>query len=193
MWMLRYQWNFLGRDLPFSQGDVKIRDKPAASLAFATLGNRGLYTRYSTEGGGQLDGFESGGPGRYSLRQYLFEAAFQYGGFSFQHELHYKDVTDNETAALTELAGAYAQAGFFPWALTHALPRPLELAVRWAFVDPDRQVPEDDRHELIFCANWFFAGHDNKLTADFSRLDLDQADGPTLRDHRLRVQWDISF
>jgi hypothetical protein len=193
MWLARYQWNFLGRDLPFSQGDVKIRDKPAGSLAFAAVGNRSPYTRFSTEGGGELDGFEAGTAGRYDLRQYLQELAFQYRGFSVQQELHYKDITDNSTGLETSLRGGYAQAGLFPWALTRRFPRPLELAVRWAFVDPDRSVPEDGRRELTFGANWFFSGHDNKLTADVSRLELDQGAATTLRDYRLRVQWDISF
>jgi hypothetical protein len=65
--------------------------------------------------------------------------------------------------------------------------------VRWAWVDPDRAQPGDDRRELTFGANWFFQGHDNKLTADVSRLELEQTDGPTIRDHRFRLQWDISF
>lgn len=193
MWLARLQWNFLGRDLPFSQSDVKIREKPAASVAYAAVGNRGLYTRYSTEGGGQLDGFEPGTAGRYGLRQDLLELAFHCRGLSFQHELHWKDIEDHTTGLSTKLEGAYVQAGFFPWALSRALPRPLELAVRWAFVDPDRSAPDDDRRELTFGANWFFSGHDNKLTADFSRLELEQAAAPTLVDHRLRVQWDISF
>jgi hypothetical protein len=107
--------------------------------------------------------------------------------------LHWEEVTDNETGAVTKLKGAYAQAGFFPWALSKRLPKPLELAVRVAWVDPDRSRRDDDRRELTFGVNWFFVGHDNKLTADVSRLELDQPDAPTLRDHRFRLQWDVSF
>jgi hypothetical protein len=194
MWLARYQWNFLGRDLAFSQSDVKLREKAAGSLAFAAVGNRSPYTRFSTEGGGELDGFEPGEPGQYDLRQKVLELAFQYRGLSIQAELHRKDVTDNTTGERTALRGGYAQAGFFPWALAHEIPRALELAVRWALVDPDRTAVDDDRRELTFGANWFFHGHDNKITVDFSRLELDQAaPAPVLRDHRLRVQWDVSF
>jgi hypothetical protein len=193
MWMARWQWSPLGRQLPFSQSDVEHHEKPAGTLAFATAGNRGPYTRFSTEGGGQLDGFEAGGAGRYGLRQYVQEIAFKYRGFSVQQELHWKEVTDRETGLVTDLKGAYAQAGFFPWALAKALPRPLELAVRWAWVDPDRSRPEDERRELTVCANWFFSGHANKLTADVSRLDLARPDAPASTEHRFRLQWDISF
>ena len=47
--------------------------------------------------------------------------------------------------------------------------------------------------QLTFGANWFFSGHDNKITADLSLLDLDQAAAPPLEDRRFRLQWDISF
>jgi len=193
MWTARYQWSVLGRQLPFSQSDLKVRDQPAGTLSFAATGNRSPYTRFATEGGGQLDGFEPGEAGRYDLRQYVQELAFMYRGLSIQQELHWKEVTDNQTGVVTKLKGAYAQAGFFPWALSHRLPKPLELAVRVAWVDPDRSQHDDDRRELTFGANWFFSGHDNKLTADFSRLELDQSEAPRLRDYRFRLQWDVSF
>ena len=43
-------------------------------------------------------------------------------------------------------------------------------------------------------ANWFFKGHNNKVTVDFSHLTVDdsflqQSDS----DNRVRVQWDVSF
>ena len=193
MWLARYQWNFLGRDLPFSQSDVEYHEKPAGSLALAAVDNRSPYTRFSTQGGGQLDGFETGGPGRYDLRQYLQEFAFKYRGFSFQQEWHAKEIDDNDTGVVTRLRGAYAAAGFLPWAAWKAFPRPLEFALRWAFVDPDRSVSDDDRTEWTFGANWFFSGHDNKLTADVSWLALEQPGAPTLRDTRFRFQWDVSF
>jgi hypothetical protein len=193
MWMTRLQWSPLGRQLPFSQSDVTFHERPAGTLAFGAVGNRGPYTRFATSGPGEVDGIGPGGPGRYDLRQYLQESAFMYRGFSFQQEWHWKEITDNETGVVTTLEGAYAQAGLFPWSLWKALPRPLELAVRWARVDPNRSAPDDARHEVTVGANWFFHGHDNKLTADVSRLELDRDDGPTLRDHRFRLQWDISF
>jgi len=40
--------------------------------------------------------------------------------------------------------------------------------------------------------NWFFSGHDNKLTADVSWLALEQPGARPSR-HRFRFQWDVSF
>jgi len=193
MWMARYQWHFLRRPLPFSQSDPSFSEKPLASLAFAALGNRSAYTRFSSSGGGQLDGFEPGAPGRYDLHQLLEELAFKYRGFSLQHELHWKEVEDRQTGEVKRLRGSYVQAGVLPWTLSRALPRSLELAGRFAWVDPDEAIAGDDRRELTFAANWFFRGHDNKLTLDVSRLELEQPGAPERREHRVRFQWDVSF
>jgi len=193
MWMGRYQWNFLGRDLPYSQTDVEYHEKPAGTLAFAASRNKSPYTRFSSAGGGQLDGFEEGEPGQYSLTQFVEETAFKYRGFSLQHEFHWKKVVDNINRTTTDLRGTYAQVGFFPNGLLGQFPKPLEPAFRYAWVDPDRIVPDDDREEFIVAVNCFFAGHDNKLTFDFSRLTLDQPEALRLVDHRIRAQWDISF
>ncbi len=194
MWMARYQWQFLKRDLPFSQTDVEFHEKPAASLAFATLGNQSPYTRFATSGPGQLDGFAPGETGQYDLLQFLEETAFKYRGFSFQHELHWKRVEDNKNLTTTNLRGSYFQAGYLPWARTpgHRL-SPLELAARYAWVDPDTTLDDDRSTELTFGANWFFEGHENKATLDLSRLTLEQPGAPELSDFRIRLQWDISF
>lgn len=71
--------------------------------------------------------------------------------------------------------------------------KPLEIALRYAWVDPDISIADDSRTEDIVAVNWFFSGHDNKLTADVSRLTLQQPLGETLVDYRVRGQWDISF
>jgi phosphate-selective porin len=193
MWIARYQWNFLGRDLPYAQSDVELRKKPAGTVAFATSSNTSPYTRFSSAGGGQLEGFEEGVPGQYRLTQFVEETAFKYRGFSLQHEFHWKEVDDNVNNTSTDLRGTYIQVGCFLWGLSQRFPKPLEVAFRYAWVDPDRFVPNDEREEFIVAANWFFAGHDNKLTFDFSRLTLDQPEALRLVDHRIRAQWDISF
>ena len=42
--------------------------------------------------------------------------------------------------------------------------------------------------------NWFVAGHNNKITMDYSHLTLDDAsDVRSYNDNRARLQWDVSF
>jgi len=69
--------------------------------------------------------------------------------------------------------------------------------VRYAFVDEPNatnRALENERREFTLGANWFFNGHDSKVTVDFSRLSID--DRLLLAedsDNRLRVQWDVQF
>lgn len=193
MWVVRYQWNLLGRELGFSQSDIEGKKKPEASLAAGAVWNRSPFTSFSSSGGGELPGFEVGAAGQYSVRQWLEEAAFQYRGFSFQHEFHWKRVLDNVTGVTTNLRGSYVQAGFVVYKPNPEKPRGLELAARWAFVDRDTAAPRDTEQELTGALNWFFRGHANKITLDVSRIQLEQREAPSLSRSRARLQWDVHF
>lgn len=193
LWMTRLQWNPFGRVLPFSQSDVERRAEPAASVALAFAWNRSRYTRFSSDGGGQLDGFSKGRvDDQYEITQAVFETALHWRGFSFQQELHWKTVEDRVEGGIRRLVGGYAQAGWFPGERWSAVPSPLELALRVAALDPDTGHGDDARQELTVAANWFFRGHRNKLTLDGSWLRVDDPDGAADR-FRVRLQWDVSF
>lgn len=192
LWVARWQWNFLGRDLPFTQNDVARREKPAASVAVAGVWNRSRFTRFSSSGGGELEGFTSDVAERYDQRQAVAEAAYHHRGLSMQAEYHWKTIEDRVDPRETRMRGAYAQAGYFFQGLFPSFPRPLELAVRAAFVDPDADTPDNRQTELTFGTNWFFAGHRSKLTLDTSRIGLEAPEGDHAR-WRVRLQWDVSF
>ena len=200
MYMGRLQWNFLGRDVPFRQTDVEYTELPMGSLAIAGATNKGSCTRWSSSGCGNLDGFESAAnaaPDQYDINQVVQEFAFKYRGFSAQQELHRKRITDTVNNTKSELTGGYVQAGYFFHNMFPAVPEPLELAIRYAFVDEPNAgalLFENEREELTIGANWFFSGHNNKITVDFSHLKLDDAlvnIGES--ENRLRMQWDVSF
>ena len=200
MYMGRLQWNFLGRDVPFRQTDVEYTELPMGSLAIAGATNKGSCTRWSSSGCGNLDGFESAAnaaPDQYDINQVVQEFAFKYRGFSAQQELHRKRITDTVNNTKSELTGGYVQAGYFFHNMFTAVPEPLELAIRYAFVDEPNASAllfENEREELTIGANWFFSGHNNKITVDFSHLKLDDAlvnIGES--ENRLRMQWDVSF
>jgi phosphate-selective porin len=192
LWLARWQWNFLGRDLPFTQSDVERLPKPAASVAVARLWNRSRYTRFSQAGGGELEGFPADVAERYDMRQALAEFAYRHRGLSLQAEYHWKTIEDRVEPRETRMRGAYGQVGYFFDGLWPSFPSALELAARAAFVDPDTSRPDDRQTELTFGANWFFAGHRNKLTLDSSRIGLESADGDEAA-WRVRLQWDVSF
>jgi hypothetical protein len=185
LYVARLQWNFFGRDLPFSQSDTEYTENPTGSLAFAGAHNRADRFIFPTasRAGGVVDG-------QFEITQAVEEVAFKYKGFSLQHEFHVKEVVNKSNDARTTLLGAYAQAGYFPHYLIDFIPQPLEVAFRYAFVDPNDTVRSDVLEEQTVAINWFFAGHRNKLTLDGSHLTQE---GGVPSVDRIRLQWDISF
>ena len=193
MWMVRGQWNFFGRELGFVGSDIEFHEEPAGLVALAAVTNRSPYTRFSSAGGGQLEGFDPGEPGQYRVNQALAETALKYRGFSWQQELHWKQVNDLKNKDITTLIGNYVQLGFFFNSIWEWYPKPLEIAFRHAIYNPDKEKPEDLQQEFSLAFNWFFNGHRNKLTAEISYLDFQFKERIFKDEFRFRIQWDISF
>ena len=214
MYAGRLQWNFLGRDLALRQTDVERTEKPTASLAIGGATHTGKATRWSSSGGGNLDGFSSvsnAGTGQYKVDQVVAEFAYKYKGFSTQHEYHWKNIEDQTLAAGAtgkdnDLEGFYSQAGYFFSEIWDSFPEQLELAARYAWLrepnegntDPANFITplafENERKEFTVGANWFFNGHNNKVTLDYSKLSIeDGALAQSQSDNRVRLQWDVSF
>jgi hypothetical protein len=187
--LARVQWNPAGEVLAFSQSDLARRADPVPSIAVAYLTGDTPFTRFSTDGGGQLPGFEAGS---YRLEQWLFETALQFRGLGWQQELHLKRIRDRRSGAVTRLAGGYAQLGSFLNEWWPAVPAPLELVGRFSLVDPNREVGGNSQMEWTLGANWYFNGHRNKLTLDYSWLDFEDPDGQA-SEQRLRLQWELSL
>ena len=210
MYFGRYQWNFLGRDLKWSQSDVEYHEFPTGSVAFGAYTNIGKCTVWSSSGCGTLGGTNSAGvaftadasaaAGQFRVEGMVEEFAFKWRGLSIQHEYHWKQIKDHAVAEgapgyKTNLMGSYAQIGYFPHLMLSAIPQPLEIAFRWAFVDPNVFAKHDQLQEYTVALNWFFAGHKNKLTLDASHFTLDRPAslGPNQHEQRIRLQWDVSF
>ena len=200
MWAGRLQWNFLGRDLKTRQTDVEYTELPTGSLSFGAATNTGRCTRWSSSGCGNLSGFASpatASNGQFEVEQYTQGFAFKWKGLSIQQEYHWKDVDDTANNTTSDMEGAYVQSGYFFHHLVPAIPKQLELAARYAFVDEPNAgnvLVNNTREEITLGANWFFAGHNSKITADFSYLSLeDVVANREVNDNRFRVQYDVSF
>jgi hypothetical protein len=205
MYAGRLQWNFLGRDLGLRQTDVERTELPTGSLAFGGATNTGKCTRWSSSGCGRLDGFTAPAAaeqGQFRIHQAVQELAFKWQGYSFQQEFHWKRVVDrsftsNEARHQTDLYGLYAQTGYFFNELFDCVPEELEFGFRYALVrEPNElnRLKSNTRQEFTTAANWFFYGHNNKLTLDYSYLTLDDdVLSRNVSDQRVRFQWDVSF
>ena len=193
MWMTRWQWNPWGEPVDFTGSDLRKERPFIMSVALAATTNRSSFTRYSTNGGGQLPGFEDGTPGQYRINQLLFETAAKFNGFSWHQEFHWKEINDRDNLQTTILYGNFFQLGYF---LHHALetfPRKLEFFTRYAIYDPDTNISNNYRSEFTFGANWFFNRHRNKLTLEFSNLQFQDSPEAIRDGSRARLQWDVSF
>jgi len=197
MYAGRLQWNFLGRDLGLRQTDVEFTEKPTGSVSLGAATNTSRSTRFSSSGGSNLDGFSDTEAGQFEVEQYQIGSAFKYRGFSWQQEYHWKRIKDRVANENFEMDGIYAQAGYFFHYLFPSVPKQLELAARWAYLkepNEDNRTADNRREEYTIGANWFIAGHNNKITVDYSRLSLDdKVLNRAVDDGRFRVQWDISF
>ena len=187
----RWQWNYTGEVLPFSQSALKRYPRPKASLALAAVANDSRYTRFSSSGGGQLPGYQEKGDNQYRVYQAMQEWAWQRGGLSFQQELHWKSIRDRREGGERNLYGGYAQVGWFPAGRWHGLSEDFEVALRAAYVDPDTAGKQENL-EYTFGANWFFNGHRNKLSVDIVYLVVEE-NNIQKSDTRYQLQWDLSI
>jgi phosphate-selective porin len=189
LWLARYQWNPQGEPLPFSQSDLKRREKLLTSVAVAAVDGRTPYSRFSSDGGDQLPGINTGDN---DLTQFLLETAAHWRGISWQQEFHSKRVRDRLSGQARKMDGGYVQLGSFVSEWWEAWPRQLEVAGRLSIVDPDRSLSGNTEKERTLGLNWFFNGHRNKLTLDYSWLDFEGFGGNATR-NRLRLQWELSL
>ncbi len=193
MYFGRLQWNFLGRVLPFTSGDLNISDKPKGLISLAAVTNTSRYTRFSQSGGGFLEGFEDGEPGQYTVNQFQLETAFIYKGFSWASEFHRKEINDNVNQETTTLGGYYLQAGYFLHQVLNFWPKKMEIASRYAQYRPDINIPGNNQSEFAVALNYFFNGHKNKLSAEVTRFVFDDQELPQSDETRFRIQYDVSF
>ncbi len=193
MYLLRLQWNPNGEVLKFSGSDIENHQRFITSIAIAGVTNISRYTQFSTAGGGQLLGFEDGIDGQYKVDQFLFETAFKYKGLSWQQEFHYKNIDDRVNVEQTSLIGNYVQLGYFFNNNFSKFPENLEIFARQAYYDSNIDVSGNNNYEYTLGCNWFFKGHKNKLTFDYSYLQADNNESLYSKGNRFRLQWDISI
>jgi len=193
MYLLRLQWNPNGTPLKFLGSDLDYHEKFISSIAIAGVTNTSPYTSFSTSGGGQLVGFETEEVGLYKVDQLLFETAFKYKGFSWQQEFHFKNIDDKINNIETLLIGNYFQLGYFLHHSISLIPESLEVFIRQSFYDADYDVSGNNNFEYTIGSNWFFKGHKNKLTLEYSYIEYQEFDPINTSGSNIRLQWDVSI
>lgn len=213
MYSGRLQWNAMGGEMKSSQSDTEFLDKPTLNISIAANTNQSKCTAFETDSRScrrlvdvnALGGARYRDPsvttaagaqaGQYKINQLMEEVYFKYNGFSFLHELHAKQIKDTlNNDAETNLLGGFVQAGFFPHQQINIIPKEIELAGRYAFVDMDTDRSNDKQTEFSAVINYFLEGHFNKLSLQLSRLSVeDPIKLEKENENRLWAQWEFSF
>jgi hypothetical protein len=102
-------------------------------------------------------------------------------------------VNDLHSGNTARLQGSYWQAGYFPHYIWRKIPKPLEVAFRYAGYRPNVEIPANLQQEYTLALNWFFKEHLNKLTAELTWIEFEDQFLRQADDLRLRLQWEISF
>lgn len=195
MYIGRLQWNFLGEDVDIYDDDSDLANsvRPMGALGFAALANTSSFNRFDSGlGGVLLDGSTTTLPGQYKTAQYLQDFILKYKGISLLQEYHYKKVEDVIEDSFREIRGFVSQAGFFPGYLISGLPKQLQFAARYAWLDDDIATAFDTHREYTAGINWYFNGFNNRLQVDYSYVNLDSETGK-IGTSRYRIQWDLTF
>jgi phosphate-selective porin OprO/OprP len=213
MYTGRLQWNALGGELDFSQSDLEFHHDPAVGLAVAGATNISDCTAFETDARScralatpRSNGAEFGDPaesgaveaGQFRSDQAVIEGRAKWRGISAKHEYHIKRVRDRTLASdvpghETVLRGSLTQLGWLPHGLIAPIPESLEIAARFAHVNPAKGVANDWQTESSGVLNWFFSGHASKLSLEVSWLTVAEPGAASRGQTRVRAQWDISF
>jgi phosphate-selective porin OprO/OprP len=103
---------------------------------------------------------------KFDVDSYGADLAFKWMGLSLQGEYLLGQAESEQTAAkkLLRAQGFYAQAGYM------IIPKHLEVAYRYSYYDPNRDLANDHVIENIGAVSYYFNKHNLKLQADVGNI-----------------------
>ena len=183
--------------MKYSESDVEYSKKPLLSIggsyfkdtlkytsvaapAVTMESNNSYFTKAyssatSTPGGwftaGQAAALnKSGAAAAWRSNEHVYfdmfgaDAAFKWRGFSLQSE-YFLALANGEVDHKEQIGqGFYVQSGYF------VIPKTLELAARYAYMDPNRSLNNDHWTETTGAISWYINEHNLKLQADFTNI-----------------------
>ena len=191
-------------DMPYSESDLDRSEKPLVSIGgnyyrdtlkatrtgtTTTLETNNLNFASSTGWLGRssnLNRFTT--TEKINIDNLGFDAAFKWLGFSAQGEYFWGQAIGVDTDTQIQAAGFYAQAGYL------IIPKHLEVAFRYSYVDPNQDVPQDLQTEIQGAVSYYFYKHNLKIQGDVSRITKENGAGrPNTDDMQYRLQAQIIF
>jgi len=160
--------NPMGKMNVYEEGDIDWTDAPALSF-----GGAYAYSDYNSDVGAGLD--------KIDAHTFSVDGNFKYMGWSANGEFFYRssrpDNSDN-----VEPLGFYVQGGYF------VMPKKLELAARYGYLDCDDGKAYgdcsglDNINEVSATINYYFWRHSLKAQLGYDFVNEDAATGPSSND-----------
>lgn len=203
MFVARVAVNPLG-DMAYSEADLDGSAKPLLSIGASyfmntlnktttgttsTLDNN--ISNYAASSGWLGKSFTSSkfaANDKIDVDSYGVDLAFKWMGLSLQGEYLLGMAESQRTATKNLLLarGFYAQAGYM------IIPKTLEAAIRYSYLDPNGSVTNDHVTEQIGAVSYYFDKHNLKLQGDIANIHTQTSTKPT-DDMQYRVQVQLIF
>ncbi|MFA7406119.1 MAG: porin [Pelobacteraceae bacterium] len=122
---------------------------------------------------------------RIDIDTWGFDAAFKWHGFSTQAEYLAGQAEGTTSNKILRAEGVYAQAGYF------VIPKTLEAALRYSYIDPNRSKANDLRTDVQGAVSYYFNMHNLKIQGDVTDTH-DQSRG-RVDDMTYRIQAQVTF
>lgn len=176
MFVARVAVNPLG-DMAYSEADLDQSAKPLLSVGANYFRNTVVKTtpaagatldianlNYASSTGWLGKGFNKAGftaaTDKLDIDSYGADLAFKWMGLSFQSEYLLGQAEAQSNGNLLRAQGFYVQAGYM------IIPKTLEVAYRYSYFDPDRDLANDHVIENIGAVSYYFNKHNLKLQGD---------------------------
>ena len=115
------------------------------------------------------------------------DMAFKWMGLSAQAEYFWAEGVGQTNNATVISNGFYAQVGYM------VLPKQVELAMRYAWMDYNRATPNNNQTEVSGAISWYPQGHNLKIQGDITAQNVQSTAALSYDNMIYRVQTQINF
>lgn len=190
--------------IPYSEGDLEQSTKPLLSIgadyyyntlkasykpvAGTTPASTTLETNNVDMAGS--NGWLGKGLSKFTaseklgISSYSFDTAFKWQGVSLQGEYLRAEAEGSDSHKKLKSEGYYGQAGYF------VIPKRVEMAVRYSFVDLDTDTPDKHIVDTTGAVSWYINKHNLKIQTDITNSHNKKA---TTDDLIYRLQAQVIF
>jgi phosphate-selective porin OprO/OprP len=184
--------------MKYSEGDLEHSEKPLVSFGVDYYRNKFVKDKDNKGETNNTTFYEKGwlkkgaifaANEKIEVNTASADLAFKWLGASVQAEYFWAQADGSLAPEKTQRAhGLYAQAGYF------IIPKQLELAVRYSYVDPNRDRSLNLQTETQGAVSYYFSKHNLKLQGDVTNIHRENGAGRSATDDlQCRLQAQIIF